>query len=177
MATSQHGVRPKEQVAQSATAQVGQPAAAQMFGPVVQQVASLAPCREIAVGVQAGVVRPMAGRQDRQGQPRRAQIGAVAHRLAASRAPETVSRVEDSRQQLPHRPAAIIAPQAVLRIVPCASIDAGDDAAVRTAARLAAARCTAEADRGRKLRPVDRVEVAVFGADRHGPATLARQQA
>jgi hypothetical protein len=43
-----------------------------------------------------------------------------------------------------------------------------DDPPVRTLAGLAAPTGAPEADHGRELRPVDRIEEAVFGPDRHG---------
>ena len=59
-------------------------------------------------------------------------------------------------------------------VVPDAFVEADDQLAVRTPAGLAASAGAAEADHRRQLRPVDRVEVAVFGADRHGEVTLPR---
>ena len=145
--------RAEEQVAERTTPQVGQPAPPQVFGPVVDQMTALAPCREIPVAVAAGVVPAVAGRQDRLGQPRPGQGG------------------QPGRS--PQRQAATVAPDLGLGVVPCPRVEADDDLPVRPSAGLAAPAGPPEADRGRELRPVDRVEVALFGTDRHGPATLA----
>ena len=144
----------EEQVAKGSAPQVGEPPPPQMLRPVVQQVAALAPCGQIPVAVQAGVVRPMAGRQDRQRQPG----------LGQGREPG----------RAPKRPTPAGAPLPGLGIVPRSLVQADDHLPVRPPAGLAAPAGPAEADRVRELRPVDRVEVAVFGADRHDAATLAR---
>lgn len=86
---------------------------------------------------------------------------------------KAVARVKDSFRKAVHRSTATIAPQADLCIVRSAAIDAGDDTSLRTTALLTASGSTADADHGRELRPIDRVEMAVFGAGRHGAATLA----
>ena len=61
-------VGPLEQIAEGTPAPVGQ-TPAQVLGPIVDQVTALAPGREIAVAVEAGVVLAVAGRQDRYRQP------------------------------------------------------------------------------------------------------------
>ncbi len=118
------------------------------------EVAALAPGREIPVAVQAGIVLPMAGRQDRHRQPGARQ--GFDSGLAAQ-APPTDG-----------------APVPGLGVESGALIEADDHSAVRTPAGLAAPTGAAEANHRGELRPVDRVEVAVFGADRHDTATLAR---
>ena len=142
----------KEQIAQGAAAQVGQAAPPAVLGPVVFEVAALAPGGQIRVAVAAGVVLAVAGGQDRHGQPGAGQIGDAAQDAAPAGAPGTGLRI-------PPRPA----------------VEADDDLPVRPRAAFAASPGPAEADHGRELGPVDRVEVAVFGADRHG-SVLARSR-
>ena len=110
----------------------------------MQQVAALTPCfqvLEIAVG---GVVVEVAGREpdDCPTEP----VGFVGAGCL---------------------PTALISPGTVLTIEPSAIADAEDEFSVRSAASLAAALGTTEADGGRQLRPVVGVEGTMFGADRH----------
>ena len=123
-----------------------------MLRPVMLEMAALAPRREIRIAVAARVMLAMTGRQDRYRQP-----GCRQDRNAGLAA---------------QKPATAGALGARLRIVPGSAVDADDHMPVRTPAGLAAPAGAAEADHRRELRPVDRIEMAVFGADRHGTATL-----
>lgn len=139
--------RATEQIADCSSAQIGQPATAQMLGPIVLEVAALAPGGEIRIAVATGVVLTMAGRQYWHRQSRARQIG-----------------------RAPHRPPSVRPPGAGLRIVPAPVVEADDDVPVRPTALLAAAARSFEADHRRELRPVERIEEAEFGADRHEPS-------
>lgn len=144
----------KEQVAQRPPTQVGQSPAPQVLGSVVDQMAALAPGCEIPVAIEAGVVLAVTGRQDwhcQSGPRQRLEPGFTAQ-----------------------APSPAGAPMPGLSVEPGAVGKTDDHLPMRAPAGFAASAGAAEADHRRELWPVDRVEVAVFGADRHDEATLPR---
>ena len=119
-----------------------------MLWPVVDYVAALAEGCEVGVRVVGGVVIAMGGCQD--------DIGPAS-------ATENIhcSGPDPDPAPPPVAPATSLS-------VPLAPIaEVIDHLPVRTPAALAAALRPAEADRHRQLAPVDRVEEAVLGPDRH----------
>lgn len=149
---SNRRVGAEEQVADGTPAQIREPAPAQMLGAIVLKMAALAPGGEIGIAVPAGIMLTMTGRQDRHRQPRARQIG---------HAPQCLPPVG--------------APSVGLYIVPAPVVEADDDVPVRPPASLAASTRSFEADHRRELRPVDRIEIAEFGADRHEPSITPSQ--
>jgi len=117
-----------------------------MFGCIVDHVAALAQRFEVRRRAVAGIVIKVRAGQDDIGHP-------------------------DRRQREPglHRdPLATVGPPAPDIGIPPASVAKMDDAPqMRPAAPLAPSTGTIEPDRLGQLPPVDRVEPAVLGADRH----------
>lgn len=139
----------KEEVAEGFAPMQGHMPATAVLRPVVKDMAALAPCGEVRVGVDARVVVPMRG-------------GEVDLRRADHRSNLGRARL---RAELP---AAPVAPSAGLGVPPPAVAQVQDDPAVRSAALLAQALGATEPDHGGELRPVNRVEETVVAADRHG---------
>ena len=123
-----------------------------MLRPVVDHVAALAEGREVGVRVVRGVMIPVGGGQD--------------HPSPASAA-EDVGTGPDPDPAPP-----TIAPATGLSVPPTPIAEVIDHLPVRSSAALTAALGPAEADRHRQLAPVDRVEEAVLGPDRHGGGTV-----
>ena len=123
-----------------------------MLWPIVDHVAALAEGREVGICVVRGVVVPMGRRQDDPG--------------------PTGSSQDVSFRGYSDPPAPAIAPPTSLRVPPAAIPEVVDQLPVRTPTPFAAAPSPAEPDHGRELRPVDRVEEAVLGPDRHGGRTV-----
>jgi len=118
-----------------------------MLRSIVEHVAALAQSGEIAGGIVAGIVVEMrAGEHDISGAHAGERHRAASHRDAA---------------------AVAVAPAGRGAVPPATVAEMRDMAAMRPAAALAARAGAYEADGTRHLRPVDRVEPAVFGADRH----------
>ncbi len=144
---SNRRVGAEEQVADGTPAQIREPAPAQMLGAIVLKMAALAPGGKIGIAVPAGIMLTMTGRQDRHRQPRARQIG-----------------------HLPQRLPPVRSPSSGLRIPPAPVVEADDEVSVRPSTSLAASTRSFEADHCRELRPVDRIEMAEFAADRHEPS-------
>ena len=125
-----------------------------MFGPIVDHVAALAEGREVGVGVVGGVVIPM---------------GSSQHNSCSVNQAEDVGPCRD-----PYPPAPAIAPSASLRVPPAPVAEVVDHPPMRSSAALAAAPSPTEPDHGRELCPVDGVEEAMLGPDRHGAALCHR---
>lgn len=126
----------------------------------MDHVATLAERGEVARPVVARIVVEMrAGEHDaRDEQPRR-RLEPGEHELFAL-----------DRVGMPERadtPPPAIAPDAAIVIPPPAVAEVPDRAPMRTGAMLAAAPGAAEPDEARQLAPVDRVQPAVLGRDRH----------
>jgi hypothetical protein len=133
------------QIAQRPVAKAIPPALPAMFGCVVQHVAPLTQCREVRRRVVAGIVIQMcAGQHD----PRHPHLR---QRDAQRRDPAALRRSPASPFAVPP------APVAQMR----------HPLQMRTATALAATARAVEPDRRGQLRPVDRIEPAVFGTDRH----------
>ena len=115
-----------------------------MLWPIVQQVAALAPRREVLELAVSRVVVEVAG-----GEPDDGPAEPVGFVWAGC--PTT----------------AVIAPGAVLTVEPTPITHAEDEFAMRPAAALAAAVGASETNGGRQLWPVDRVEGTLLGTDRH----------
>ena len=119
-----------------------------MFLAIVQHVAALAERAEVSRAIVAGVMVEMrSGQEDPGGEPP----------LIAG----------EGFRKLPQRAAAAVAPHACILVPPAPIAEVEDHATVRAAALLAAPFCATKPDRGRDLRPVDRVQPAILGADRH----------
>jgi len=122
------------------------PALPAMFGRVVEHVAALAQRGEVGGIVVAGIVVEMRAGQHNKGRAHRRQPARAANRDA---------------------PPPIGPPASRLAIPPAPVAQMRDPPAMRPCAPLASAPRAAEPDRAGKLRPVDRIKPAVFGADRH----------
>ncbi len=144
LVVSSNSVRSQEQVAQGSAQQHGDGGSSAVLGPVVQQVAALAPGSEVLELAVGRIVVEVAGGEpdDRPAEP----IGFVGAGCATT---------------------AVIAPGAVLAIEPTPISHAKDEFAMRPAAALAAAVGPPETNGGRQLWPVDGVEGTLFGTDRH----------
>ena len=114
-----------------------------MLGPVVEQVATLTKRRQITRMAVAGVVVEVGGRQIDHRCPRVAGRGG-----------------QGGTNEAP----APVAPGAALLVPPAAVAKVADQLAVRPGAVLTTPAGALEADHGRKLRPVDRIEPTVLGA-------------
>ena len=123
-----------------------------MLRPIVDHVAALAESREVGVRVVGRVVVAMGGCKDDVG-------------------PTSTAEDIDARPDPDPAPPSI-APTAGLSIPPAAVAEVVDHLPVRSPAALTPALRPAEADRHRRLTPVDRVEEAVLGPDRHGGGTV-----
>jgi len=122
------------------------PALPAMLGRVVDHVAALAERFQVRWRTVARVMIEMRAGQDDVGHPNLRQCEAALHR----------------------NPFALVRSPARRIGVPPASIaEMCDPPKVRPTALLAAPAGTLEPDRARQLLPVDRVEPAIFGADRH----------
>ena len=122
-----------------------------MLWPVVDHVAALAEGREVGVRVVSGVVVSMSrGRHD------------VRH-------PHPGHEIVEARRAGDRLP-LLIALGAQLTVPPAAIRETVDFLPVWPSAPLAAAASPPKADHRRELRPVDGVEEAVLGPDRHGSA-------
>ena len=128
-----------EQVAHRLAPEQREPAAAAVLRPVVEHVPALTERGEVAVRVVGGVVVPVCRRQHHAG-----RTDLTEQVDAAGPPTETTARA--------------IAPSARLRIPPAAIAQADDTLEVRLATALTAPARAAEADHGRELGPVDRVE-------------------
>lgn len=119
-----------------------------MFRPIVEHVAALAPRREVGRRVVGCVVVSVRGGQHDTGSPdsRKHVVGAD-------------GKTDD--------PAGTITPGLGLVVPPSAIREAEHPLPVRAPASLASALGAAEADRGRQLAPIDRIEEPMFSADRH----------
>jgi len=117
-----------------------------MLGRVVEHVAALAEGGEVVGGVVAGVVVEVRAGED--------DVGG-AHRSQREAAPD------------PGDPTAVRSPDLRPRIPPAPVAEMRNVAAVRAGAAFALGAGAAEADRRGQLAPVDRVEPAVVGTDRH----------
>lgn len=122
-----------------------------MLRAVLQDVAALAPCREVGVRIDARIVVPVRRRQvnagpaDRTGDLRSGRL----------------------RRELP---AVVVAPAPGVRIPPPGIPEMQHDPAVRKPALLATALSADEPDLVRELGPGDRVEETVLVPDWHSAA-------
>ena len=114
----------------------------------MQHVAALAECAEIARSIVAGVVVEVRCRQKDLGEE---QAFIVSDRLGEAR----------------ERPAAATSPEFGAGIPPAAVAEVPHHMSVWAAALLASPLCALETDRGRDLRPVDRVKPAMLRSDGH----------
>lgn len=150
-------VGPEEEVAEGLPPMEGHMPASAMLRAIVKDMAALAPCREVGVGVDARVVVPMRRREvDLRPADHRGDLGRARLRAELSAAP--------------------ITPSAGLGVPPPAVPQVQDDPAVRSAALLAQALRAAEPDHSGELRPIDRVEKTVLGLDRHGLGLWAAER-
>ena len=142
-------VGPSEQITEGFAPKQGEPAAPAMLGPVVDHVAALTEGGEVGVRVIAGVVVAMGGSQHDPG-----RTNAGEHII------DPQGWTGDPSSPVTPRPGVSVPPAAIAEVV--------DDPSMGALAGFAAALGPAEADRDRELRPVDRIEKAMLGADRHG---------
>jgi hypothetical protein len=119
-----------------------------MLGPIVVHVAALAEGREVLSGVVGGVVIAVSGSQNHACGPHPSE-DIIGPDREADEAPRSVT------------------PRAFLSIPPTPIAKMEDPLPVRTGANLAPPLRPLEADHGRELRPIDRVEEAVLAPDRH----------
>ena len=161
---------PSEQVVHCAPSECIAPAGPPMSGGVMQHVASLAKRGEVAGHVLAEIVVEMGVGQHhmRDGQLR---IGSEA------REPWLAGLDHLKRGQPPHAPPLTIAPASALLVPPPAIAQVGDPLAVWPAAALAATLSAIKANDCGKLAPVEGIEPAVYGSDRHGGTCAARDDA
>jgi hypothetical protein len=134
------------QVAQRAQAERVPPALPAMLGRIVEHVAALAQRGEIARHVVPRIMIEMRAGQHHIGRADAGEVDAIADR-------------DPPPPRRPPAPGACIPPAPVAEMC--------DEAPMRPRAAFAARAGTTEADRVRHLRPVDRIQPAVFGADRH----------
>jgi len=140
-------VEAEEQIAQGAPAQDGDPKAVAVFGPVMRQVTAPAQGDEVAPPVVGRIVVAVTGSK---------------HDTACP-----VLRVLDNVRP-GRRLAGAVDPDARRGIVPAAVRQAPHSFAVRALALLAMSSGPPEADLAAELNPVNRVEPAHLGSDRHG---------
>ena len=121
-----------------------------MFRRIVEHVATLAQCREIAWHIVPRIVIKMR---------------ACKHRIGCT----DRGHIEPSLTLPPNRDASatIRAPMPGIGIPPSPIAEMRDEAQMRSPATLAARPGTIETDRVRQLLPINWVEPAVLGADRH----------
>ena len=146
------GVGAAEQIAERLPLKQRAPSSPLMLRTVVDQMASLAEGREVGVGVVGRVVISVSGGKDDFG--------------SAGAAQDVGTRPD------PDPPPPTIAPATRLSVPPAAIAEVIDHLTVRSPTALAPALRAAEADRHRQLAPVDRVEEAVLGPDRHDGGTV-----
>lgn len=127
----------------------------------MEHVAALAKRGEIPRAVAARVMLEVAAREHH---PRDRQ---PSDRIEAGK-DWLLSLNEMWRRQPAHPPAAAVPPAPVLLVPPCAVAQMDDLPPVRPAAALAPAFRPLEADQPRQFGPIDRVQPAVLGSDRHG---------
>ena len=121
-----------------------------MLGPIVDHMAALAERGEVRSRIVAGVVVAMRGRQ---------------HHPCAAHVPKHIVGTDGNA----HNPGTSVAPGADL-IIPLATIPEMEyDPPVRALASFATTASAPKADHRRELRPVDGVEEAMLGPDRHEP--------
>ena len=132
-----------------------------MFGSIVPHVAPLAQRREVAGPVVAGIVVQVRGGEHDM---RRRQWGR-GRDPGQCRLP---ARHVRWRGEASHPPPAPVAPAGGRLIPPDAVPQVQHAATMGSAAMLAAATGALEADERRQFAPIDRVEPAMFGRDRHG---------
>lgn len=137
-----------EQVAQRLPSEQCEPPPALMLGPIMDHVASLAPCREVGRGVVGRVVVPVGGGQENS---------------RHARAAEHVHRAGEA-----DLPASSVTPDTALRVPPSSVAEVIYEVTMRPTAGLAPALGALEADHLGELRPVDGIEKAVLAPDRHG---------
>lgn len=125
----------------------GDPSPPAMLLGVVQHVAPLAERLQVPRPVVRRIVVEMRGREHDTGGPG-ARAGRGGRRLPT------------------HSAASAVAPGLRLGIPPCAVTQMADDLAVWPPAAFAPAARPLEADHGRELRPVDRIEPAMLRPDR-----------
>ena len=135
-----------EQVAHRLPSERVEPSPAAMFTRVMAHVASLAECSQIAWCVVGGVMVQMRTRD-------------IDPRDAHDRRHVRLRRT--------HPATAPVAPLVAISVPPASVTQVEHPPAVRALAMLAAPLGAAEPDQPRQLRPVDRVEPAMFGHDRH----------
>jgi len=134
------------QVTQCAQAKDIPPSLPAMFGRIVEHMAALAQCGEIARQVMARVMIEM-----RAGEHDIGRTDAEHIEPFANRDPSTTVRT----------------PIAGIGIPPSPVAEMRDEAQMWPRTSLAARTGTLETDRVRQLLPIDRVKPAVLGADRH----------
>ena len=134
------------QVTQCAQAKYIPPSLPAVFGRIVEHMAALAQCGEIARQVMARVMIEM-----RAGEHDIGRTDAEHVEPFANRDPSTTVRT----------------PIAGIGIPPSPVAEMRDEAQMRPRTSLAARTGTIETDRSRQLLPIDRVKPAVLGADRH----------
>ena len=117
-----------------------------MFGRVVEHMAALAQGREVCRHVVPRIVIEMCAGEDDIGGADANQLEAI-----ADRDPST----------------SLGTPAARFGVPPAAIAEMCNETPMRPRAMFAARPGPTKADRVRQLRPVDRIEPAVFGADRH----------
>ena len=145
-ASGRRRVRSPEQIAGRSAPEQRPPSATLMLWPIVVHVAPLAEGGEVLVGVVAGVVIAMRGREHHPGWAQ-------------------TSKVLEARQALESVPPSVT-PTAGRGIPPASIAQMVDRLPVRPSASLAGASRPPEADHGGELRPVDRVVEAVLTPDR-----------
>ena len=134
------------QVTQCAQAEDVPPSLPAVFGRIVEHMATLAQCGEIARHVVARIMIEM-----RAGEHDIGRTYAEHVQPFANRDPSTTVRT----------------PRAGIGIPPSPVAEMRDEAQMRPRTSLAARTGTIETDRIRQLLPIDRVKPAVLGADRH----------
>ena len=134
------------QVTQCAQAKDIPPALPAVFGRIVEHMAALAQCGEIARQIMARVMIEM-----RAGEHDIGRTDAEHVEPFTNRDPSTTVRT----------------PIAGIGIPPSPVAEMRDEAEMRPRTSLAARTGTIETDRSRQLLPIDRVKPAVLGADRH----------
>jgi hypothetical protein len=139
-------VRTEEQVAARIAQAVADPALQEVPGPVVREVARLAPGAQVSLPAPRRIVVHMRGRQEDASRPLPGQILEVG---PAS------------------RPAPPITPGRASRIEPTAIRQAAELHPVRSTAQLKLSACALEPYAPAQLGPVRGIERPQFGADRH----------
>jgi hypothetical protein len=142
-------IRPTEQVTHSPPRSVGHCPPPQMLLAVVEHVAALAECLEIAGTIVGRVVVEVGRGQQHSRLPQPARAPVRCRQIAELSAPT-------------------IAPGALSLIPPAPVTQVADHLAMRAPALLASGVRPLEANDGRELAPVDRIEPAELRADRQG---------